>query len=224
MILIYNQSNGYGSEIMKINDLKFRDMDTQFFFVENLKDVKRVYKKLHIKEEIHPIIVFGFIDHEKGIQFRILGNVIIENGSTKIEEKFIKKEFILPYDFFEEIEIKQVPEINAISIDGAQTVKNSIAELYSNKKLLQSRENTALDKYRDLRLVDDVQFLLLNKEEQQENVWARIEAEEDKGMLRCTLLDKTKKSFNLKPKDQIYIKYIEHPKYKGLMFVKKINP
>lgn len=207
---------------MKAQDLKFRDFDRQFFFVENLKDVKKIYRKLHIRDEIHPIIVFSFIHHDNGIQFRVLGNIVIEDNTTKIEETFIKKEYLLPYDFMEEIEIKEIPEKTVATIEGAQTIKISIAELYSNKKLLKSRENKKLDEYRDLRLVDDVQFLLLNREDKQENVWARIEAEEDKEMLRCTLLDKTKKSFDLKPKDQIYIKYVNHPKYEGLMFVKKV--
>jgi len=166
-------------------------------------------------------LLFGFIDHDKGIQFRILGNVVIEDNKTMIENHFIEKEIVVSYDFMEEIDVKEVPEVNSAGIEGTQKVKISVAELYSNKSLLKSRENSILDQYRDIRLVDDVQFLLLNKEDQQENVWARIEAEEENGMLLCTLLDKTKKAFKLKPKDRIYIKYIEHPKYKGLMFVKK---
>lgn len=207
---------------MKIKDLKFRDIDRHFFFVENLKQVKKIYKKLHIKEEIHPILVFGYIDHEKGIQFRILGNIVIEDGMPKIEEQFIQKSFTLPYDSFEEYEVKNVPENTIARINGIFSVEDDVDKLYSNEDLLKSRKNTQLDEYRDLRLVDDVQFLLLTRDDQQENVWARIEAEEDKQMLRCTLLDKTKKVFNLKPNDKIYIKYVEHPKYKGLMFVKKV--
>lgn len=207
---------------MKVKNLTFRDLDRKFFFVENLKDVKKIYKKIHIKDEINSIVLFSFINHEKGIQFRILGNIIIDDSVTKIEDRFIKKEFILPYDVLEEIEIKEIPEKEAIMVEGLQSIKISVMDLYSNKKILKSRENVNLDQYRDIRLIDDVQFLLLNKEEQQENVWARIEGEEDNGMLLCTLLDKTKKAFNLKPKDKIYIKYIEHPKYHGLMFVKKV--
>ena len=207
---------------MKVSDLKFRDIDRHFFFVENLKQVKKIYKKLHIKEEIHPILVFGYIDHEKGIQFRILGNIVIEDGMPKLEDQFIKKAFTLPYDSFEEYEIKDVPEDTIAKINGIFSVEDDVDDLYSNEDVLKSRKNTQIDEYRDLRLVDDVQFLLLTREAQQENVWARIEAEEDKQMLRCTLLDKTKKVFNLKPNDKIYIKYVEHPKYKGLMFVKKI--
>ena len=207
---------------MKLSDLTFRDIDRHFFFVENLKQVKKIYKKLHIKEEIHPILVFGYIDHEKGIQFRVLGNIVIEDGMPKLEEQFIKNSFTLPYDSFEEYDIKPVPEDTIAKINGIFSIEDDVDNLYSNADLLKSRKNTQLDKYRDLRLVDDVQFLLLTREAQQENVWARIEAEEDKQILRCTLLDKPKKVFNLKQNDKIYIKYVEHPKYKGLMFVKKI--
>lgn len=207
---------------MQVQDLKFRDIDRHFFFVENLKHVKRIYKSLHIKSDIHPILVFGYIDHENGIQFRILGNIVIQNGMPKIEEQFVKKTFILPYDSFEEYEVKKVPEETIAKIEGIFEIEDAVDKFYSNESLLKSRKNEQLDQYRDLRLVDDVQFLLLNREAQQENVWARIEAEEENQMFRCILLDKTKKAFNLKPNDKIYIKYVEHPKYKGLMFVKKV--
>lgn len=207
---------------MLIKDLKFREIDKHYFFVENLKQVKKIYKKIRVKSDIHPILVYGYIDHENGIQFRILGNVIIENDSIKIEEQFIKKNYSVPYDFFEEIEVKSVPLETVFKITGVSAVEEEIDKFYSNEALIKNRSNELLDPYRDLRLIDDIQFLLLNREEQQENVWARIEEVEENGMLKCTLLDKTKKSFNLKPNDKIYIKYVEHPKYKGLMFVKKV--
>lgn len=206
---------------MQIKDLKFRDIDKHFFFVENLKQVKKIYKKLRIKEEINSILVIGYIDHEKGIQFRILGNIVIQDGLPKIEENFIKNKFILNYDFFEEIEVKEVPEATIAKIDGIFEIEDDLDRLYENESLIQSRANTELDEFRDLRLIDDVHFLLLSREAQQENVWARIEEVENK-MFKCTLLDKTKKCFNLKPNDKIYIKYVNHPKYKGLMFVKKV--
>lgn len=222
IVLLYNHSSRYGCDNVQIKDLKFRDIDKHYFFVENLKHVKKIYKKLHIKDELNSILVYGYIDHEKGIQFRILGNVIIENGTTKIENDFINDNYLIPYDFFEDIEIKKVPFDTSSKIIGTSLIEEQISKFYSDASLLKNREDTRIDPYRDLRLIDDVQFLLLNREEQQENVWGRIEAVEDNGLLRCTLLDKTKKSFKLKQNDKIYIKYVEHPKYKGLMFVKKV--
>lgn len=206
---------------MKVKDLNFRDIDRHFFFIEDLNHVKKIYKKLHIKDNINPILVSGYINHETGIQFRILGNIIIDDNITKIEEKFIKKEFTIPYDFFEDIEIKEVPLNIITNIKGIASTQEDVSQFYSNEALLKSRENTLLDNFRDLRLIDDVQFLLLNKDEKQENVWARIDSEEENGMIKCTLIDKTKKVFGLKNGSKIYIKYIDHPKYKGLIFVKK---
>jgi len=207
---------------MKIKELKFRELDRHYYFIENLKLVKKIYKKLHIKEEIHPILVFSYINHETGIQFRILGNVVVNDGILSIEDDFLKKEFTIAYDYFEEMDVKPVPKDTIAKIEGITKVNDDNKKYYDNEKLLKSRDNKKLDKYRDLRLVDDVQFLLLTKEDQQEDVWARIESEEDKEMLKCTLLDKPKKIFGLKKNDKIYIKYVDHPKYKGLMFVKKI--
>lgn len=207
---------------MQIKDLKFRDIDKHYFFVENLKQVKKIYKKIRVKCDIHPILVSGYIEHDNGIQFRILGNIIIEHDSTKIEEQFIKNNYSVPYDFFEEMEVKPVPLQTVFKIMGISSIEGELEKFYTNESLIQSRNNELLDPYRDLRLIDDVQFLLLNREEQQENVWARIEEVQENGMLKCILLDKTKKSFQLKPNDKIYLKYVEHPKYKGLMFVKKV--
>ncbi len=207
---------------MKIKDLKFRELDRHYYFIENLNLVKKMYKKLRIKGEAHPVLVYSYINHDEGIQFRILGNVVVNGGLLNIEEEFIKKEFKLQYDYFEDMDVKPVPKETIAKINGTEEIEDQIQEHYTDEKLVKSRDNKKLDQYRDLRLVDDVQFLLLSKEAQQEDVWARIEAEEDNQMLLCTLLDKTKKEFGLKKNDKIYIKYVEHPKYKGLMFVKKI--
>ena len=207
---------------MKIKDLKFRELDRHYYFIEDLNLVKRIYKKLHIKGETNPVLVYGYINHDTGIQFRILGNIIVNDGVLSIEDSFIKKEFTIEYDDFEEMDVKPVPKETIVKINGTMEIEDDIQKYYTNKSLIKSRDNIKLDQYRDLRLVDDVQFLLLTKEAQQENVWARIEAEEDNGILSCILLDKTKKQFNLKKNDKIHIKYVEHPKYKGLMFVKKI--
>ena len=118
--------------------------------------------------------------------------------------------------------MKEVPENVAFKIVGVSAIENEIDSNYKNTGLLKSRNNEQLDQYRDIRLIDDVQFLLLSREAQEEDVWARIDEEEENGLLKCTLLDDVNSKFNLKKNDKIYIKYVEHPKYKGLMFVRKI--
>ena len=65
---------------MKIKDLGFRELDRHYYFVENLKNVKRIYRKLRIKNDINPILVFSYINHEKGVQFRVLGNIVINDN------------------------------------------------------------------------------------------------------------------------------------------------
>lgn len=207
---------------MLVKDINFRNIDKHYFFIENTKDIKKIYKKLHIKNELHPILIYGYISHDEGILFRILGNIVIENNISKLEEDFIKNNYTITYDFLEEVDVKEVPTSIAFKIVGSSAVEAELDQFYMNEEILKSRANIKLDPYRDLRLVDDVQFLLLNREAQQENVWARIEAEEENGLIKCTLLDTTKKEFHLNPKDKIYLKYVEHPKYKGLMFVRKV--
>ena len=64
---------------MKIKDLKFRELDRHYYFIEDLNLVKRIYKKLHIKGETNPVLVYGYINHDTGIQFRILGNIIVND-------------------------------------------------------------------------------------------------------------------------------------------------
>lgn len=207
---------------MLVKDLKFRDIDKHYFFIENLKTVKKIYKKLHIKDELHPILIYGYISHNEGILFRILGSVMIEDNVSKLEEPFIKNNYHLPYDVLEDAEIKAVPQEVAFKIIGVSSIEAELEPLYNNNELMKSRTNEKLDAYRDLRLIDDVQFLLLNREAQQENVWARIEAEEENGLLNCVLLDSPKKVFHLNKNDKIYLKYVDHPKYTGLMFVRKV--
>ena len=206
---------------MKITTLKFRDLDRHYFLVENLKDVKKIYKKLHIKDDLHPILIFSYINHETGIQFRVLGNIIVTDGNLSLESSFLEKELVINYDSFEIFDVKPVPKTTIEKIDGIYKVSQDTLKYYENESLINSREIKQFDEYRDLRLVDDIQFLLLTKEGQQKDVWARIESMDEKEVLNCTLLDKTNKEFGLKKNDKIYIKYVQHPKYKGLMFVKK---
>ena len=206
---------------MKIKDLGFRELDRHYYFVENLKNVKKVYKKLRIKNDINPILVFSYINHEKGVQFRILGSVVINDNRLLIEDEFLNNEFILSYDHFEDVDVKPIPKETFMKIEGINKVNECTNKYYPEEILVSSRELKYLDKYRDLRLIDDVQFLLLTKEGQQDDVWARIESMDEKEIFLCTLLDKPRKEFGLKKNDKIYIKYVDHPKYKGLMFVKK---
>lgn len=207
---------------MRIKDLGFRELDRHYYFIENLKNVKKIYKKLRIKNDINPILVFSYINHEKGIQFRILGNIVVNDNRLTIENDFLNNEFILSYDHFEDVDIKPIPKKTIMSIDDIDKVNEQTSKYYPDESLINSRELKYLDKYRDLRLIDDVQFLLLTKDGQQEDVWARIESMDEKEIFLCTLLDRTERKFGLKKNDKIYIKYVEHPKYKGLMFVKKV--
>ena len=190
---------------MKIKDLGFRELDRHYYFVENLKNVKKVYKKLRIKNDINPILVFSYINHEKGVQFRILGSVVINDNRLLIEDEFLNNEFILSYDHFEDVDVKPIPKETFMKIEGINKVNECTNKYYPEESLVSSRELKYLDKYRDLRLIDDVQFLLLTKEGQQDDVWARIESMDEKEIFLCKLLDKPRKEFGLKKNDKIYI-------------------
>ncbi len=207
---------------MKLLDLKWRDIDRNYFFIEDEKDIKKIYRKLHIKKDINPVLITGYIKHDEGIQIRVLGNIVINDDTLEIEYDFIKNDYSLSYDYCENLNIKPIPHETIEKISNLYLIKNEINGYYLDSELLETRKNKVLDQYRDIRLVDDVQFLLLNREKQMEGVWARIIGVE-KDMFKCVLLDKVDKSFNLKPNDKIYIKYLVHPpKFTGLIFVKKV--
>ena len=151
----------------------------------------------------------------------LINNVMYMKNKISSNIEFLNNEFILSYDHFEDIDVKPIPKETFMSIEGINKVNECTNKYYPEESLINSRELKYLDKYRDLRLIDDVQFLLLTKEGQQDDVWARIESMDEKEIFLCTLLDKPRKEFGLKKNDKIYIKYVDHPKYKGLMFVKK---
>lgn len=205
---------------MKIKDLKFREIDHHYFLLEDKKSIGRVGKNIH-KRIDHPILLLGFIDHKEGLSFRVLGPISFVDNVLSLDLEYQKNEVIIYYDFFEEFTVSQVTKNIIDKIEGIQEIEDSMAKYDLPTSLKESRGDTSLDRYRDLRLIDDIQFLLITKQGTEEGLWARIEEKQDNDLLLCTVLDKPQKKFGLKVGDKIYVKYIEHPKYQGLAFVKK---
>ena len=205
---------------MKIQDLTFREIDHHYFLLENKKDIERVGKSIHKKNE-YPMLLRGFIDHTEGLSFRVLGPISFMDHSLSLDVEYRENEIIIRYDFFEKFEINKVEIDITHKIDGIQEIETDMEKYDTPEFLKNTREDTSLDEYRDLRLIDDIQFLLITKQGTEENLWARIEEKKENGLLLCTMLDAPPKKFGLKDGDKIYVKYIDHPKYKGLAFVKK---
>lgn len=206
---------------MLIKDLGFREINQHFFLLQDKKDIKIVAKKIHKKIE-NPILLFGFIDHEEGLSLRVLGPISYDKKELSIDTTFLEEEAIIRYDFFEEFNVEKVTEKIANKIEGVNKIYAWVHKYDVTEAIEKCREDISLDAYRDLRLIDDVEFLLITKEGTQNDVWGRIEGKSKEGLIECKILDKPKKIFNLKEGDRIYIKYIEHPKYKGLALVKKV--
>lgn len=208
---------------MRLKDLTFRDIDQHCFLLENEKDRKKIRKKLIDKNYQSPILVIGYINHDKGLLLRVLGPIIYHNNDLSIENNYIENKIFIDYDTCEDFIISKVPKDVFKKIDGIDRVFIQTREDDINIDILKTRDDTFLDEYRDIRLIDDIQFLLINKVAKQENVWGRIEGKSKDGFIICSILDKPDKKFNLKKGEHIEIKYIDHPKYKGLVFVKKIE-
>ena len=102
---------------------------------------------MRIKNDINPILVFSYINHEKGVQFRVLGNIVINDNRLSIEDEFLNNEFILSYDHFEDIDVKPIPKETFMSIDGINKVNECTNKYYPEESLINSRELKYLDKY-----------------------------------------------------------------------------
>lgn len=206
---------------MEVSKYNFREIDRSFFMLEDKENIKLLNKKCKTKiKNDNPLMLYGYIDLEYGIQFRICGNIICENDVLFLEDRFIKKMYFIEYDFVEKMNFELIDERVYCKINGSKEIHLSVDKFYKDNDLIETRNNKQLDSCRDPRLVDDIQFLIINNKAKQEGVWGRI-ISEDNGMVKCVILDKVLKIFNLKKGDIVWLKYVERPNFKGLVFVRK---
>ncbi len=163
-------------DAMKYSSVGFRPFYYQFvlFPIEALRDV--VSNFAHA-EDADSVLAFGYIDHETGFRFEILGTADDRNGELQIyndrprdERIFIKAETVSDIDG-----IILENEEDIIYKTDTRLVASIITEYEYSEDVKNSRRMAFLDGSRDLFNVDDVQVHLSRRGYQAEACWVRIE-------------------------------------------------
>lgn len=200
---------------MRVNDFTFRDLDRKWVGFENKKECKKIAKKIKKKSLLWPIFGYFYIDREKGLSLRIVGN-IERDGRNKLylDESFIlENEYIIDYEFVQKMDIKILSDEVVANLDGASLLENKIESNYKNiNNFLDTRQMIELDPFRNDICPDDIQVLLESHDDNpDELLWARIEGIMDvkPDVLICKLLTESYYNKDYVEETMIGVKYFK---------------
>lgn len=201
---------------MKVNSLSFRELDRKWFCIEDKDQIKKICKKLWLDKTDKPLLLYSYIEYNEGFKIRVAGNIYLETD-LEIDKEFLECEEILDYDFYKDFDFIPIDNEIIKNIKYTNDIEEQINKYYSNVDIIKTREMENIDSYRDKEYVDRIKFLLINKETKQENVKGLIIGLNENNDIICKILDKPKKVFKLKKGNLIILKYMERPKFKGLV-------
>lgn len=153
---------------MKIIDFNFRDIDKMIIQLDDTNILKVIDLKLDV-----PFYGVIYIDHEKGISLRILGD---DNNNL-----IVGIPYILRYD-----DIKNVEVVEVENFKYKELVDKMLDPYYSDSHIIDIRNIAELDKYR-LKSNPDTILVNFNKENDTEQIWCRIMGSTSDGLV-CGLL------------------------------------
>lgn len=205
---------------MKLNKLTFRDVDQKWVAIDSKKDIKFISKKIKHEFEESPILGYMYIDHDKGIFIKIVGNVIKDFGKYYLEEDLIDIDTSIKITDHINFDVT-ILENNVIeSIKFTDQIINQFNELYNKKAIVESRRIENIDDFRHDDYIDDVELLLTHKNKKSERIWGRIEdCSKENLVFVCTLLGSSKYNKNYKEGTMVLVKLEQDKKETNL----KIN-
>lgn len=153
---------------MKVIDFNFRDIDKMIIQLDDVKLLDKVDLKLDV-----PYYGVIYIDHEKGISLRILGD---ENNNL-----IVGVPYILRYDDIKNIEVVEVEDYK-----NKELVLKMLDPYYSDSHIIDIRKIVELDKFR-LRSNPDTVLVNFNKDNDTEQIWCRVMGSTSDGLV-CGLL------------------------------------
>lgn len=146
---------------MKLRDHHFRDYEKKFVEVSNSGNV---LSKMGARDVEEPFMGYMYIDTNRGVTFRLIGN--IENEA---HEKYIKEKISLAgYDLIEDFDIKIIEDIPRL-----KAVEEHYKENFREPHIEKVREKKEIDNLRSRAYPDDVQIVIPYKEGYVEKIWVR---------------------------------------------------
>lgn len=175
---------------MKLKKFAFRDIDRKWILIDDDKDIKKVNKLGNLKLSLDPVLGLIYIDHEKGLILRIVGNVYKDKNGYSFNDEFINEKIInIPIDKKINFDITILNDKVASCINSTKAIDKQIDIFYTNQAIVESRKMKCLDKFRHKYFPDDIE-LYNKKEKKEEIIWGRIiDCSLDSNIVVCSLLD-----------------------------------
>lgn len=197
---------------MQLNKINFRDLERKWIVFSKGKEIRKIYKKLKLDYEEGIVLAYTFISHENGIQIRILGNIVSEEGILHLEDELVEKNLFFSFEEALKYSITVMDNSVIQKISGTGDIEKEILKNEERNSILEARKITEIDTFRHEQYVDDVELLYEGKKKD-EYLWARIEDCSKKNLLFvCSLLEPSKQNKNYKEGVLVLAKIVKEKK------------
>ncbi len=188
---------------MNYDNAGFRFLYQRFIVFDKMivSDQKKDYQKY---EEADGALTYGYIDHQRGFSFLLLGLIRkTADGIQVIETKPVSITTIIRAESIPQEEAMIINDDEKLSESFKKEIEDIKANYDNDKGIQESRELSYLDELRDPYYVDDVQVYLFGNELGPEICWVRIEGcGEDH--LRGVLLNEPEEDLGFHINDEVY--------------------
>ena len=181
----------------------FRAVYHRFIALELTDKIKEILKCLPSVETADCILCYGYYDREKGITLQVVaaGNRI--GDQFTFGESNPEVRHIIRIEVVKDVPFYVLEDENGALRERFASKVDYLSESYDpTEDVLQTREMTFLDEWRDEYFIDDVQVHLVRDGLQTERCWTRIEALGD-GFFIGTLLNEPYQDFGYHMDDRI---------------------
>ncbi|MCQ4795351.1 hypothetical protein NE604_06835 [Anaerofustis stercorihominis] len=147
---------------MKLRDHHFRDYEKKFVEVSNSGNVLSKMGEEDVKE---PFIGYMYVDNNRGVTLRLLGNT-----ENEVHEKYLKEKIsVAGYDLIEDFDIEIIQE----EIPSLEIIRKHTDKHYGEAHIEKVRDRIEIDNLRSRAYPDDVEIVIPYKEGYVEKMWVR---------------------------------------------------
>ncbi len=197
---------------MKLFDCDFRELDRKWIAVSKWKDIKRIGKKYKLELVDALVLIYLYIDHEKGICGYLIGNLYHDSKNLlQIEEDYMEHMIILEDDILSKIKFQIIDNSLLNHLKEKEMIEQKIdVAYYQDENILNARNVDIIDEWRHETNPDDIELILIT-DKKEEFIWGKLELF-SKDRLICRLLDDSKYNNHYKKGETVLASIVKDKK------------
>ena len=208
---------------MKLYDCSFRELEKKWVVVNKWKDIKRIGKKYRLELVDALVLIYLYIDHEKGLCGYLVGNLYHDSKELlQMDTTYLEHMIVLEDDILSKIKFQIIDDslLNHLKEKDIIEQKIDIA-YYNDENILNARGEEQLDEWRNESNPDDIELLLIT-DKKEEFIWGRLELF-SKDRLICRLLDSSKTNEHYKKNDTVLASIVKDKKTFDIIIQYKVE-